>query len=113
MGFYINQTGNYYEGDKADWRDKEVPQRPDHTYIWKDDEWVVDDVLLKQLNDEESKKKLIDNDLASIRAIREYIVGSSETKVKATEYLSICEDYAIQERTKMGLSIDASVVEKS
>jgi hypothetical protein len=41
------------------------------------------------------------------------VEGSSETKVKATEYLSICEDYAIQERAKMGLSIDASVVEKS
>ena len=111
MGFYIGEIG-YYEGDKADWRDKVVPQRPDNTYIWKD-KWVVDETLIKKLNDEESKKKLIDNDLASIRAIREYIVGSSETKVKATEYLSICEDYAKQERIKMGLSIDASVVEKS
>ena len=42
MGFYIGQQGNYYEGDKADHIDIEVPQRPSYLYKWVDGEWVID-----------------------------------------------------------------------
>ena len=96
--FYVDSEDNYYEGKRRSDEDMEVIRKPGKDFIYRDGVWL---------------QTLLINDIASIRAIREYIVGNSEEKTKATEYLSICEDYAKQERAKMGLSIDASVVEKS
>jgi len=36
---YINQNGNYYEGDQQG-EDVEVPQRPTPYHIWQEGEWV-------------------------------------------------------------------------
>lgn len=41
MGYYIDQQGNYYEGDKADYRDTSVPQRPSPFYDWVGNQWVT------------------------------------------------------------------------
>jgi len=112
MGFYLDQNGNYYEGDKADWRDTEVTQRPDYRYIW-NKEWVLNDELIAEENKTEALKKLENIDKESVRSIREYLTGDTATKTKALEYLTIHETKAQEERAKMGLSIDASVVEKS
>lgn len=40
MGFYIDQNGGYYEGDKAHWQDQEVPQRPSANHTWNGSAWV-------------------------------------------------------------------------
>ena len=40
MGYYITPQGEYYEGDKADWQDQEVPQRPDANHTWDGSAWV-------------------------------------------------------------------------
>jgi hypothetical protein len=42
MKFYLNQTGNYYRGDKADPRDTEVPERPSIMHTWDGEQWVDD-----------------------------------------------------------------------
>ena len=49
MGYYIDQTGNYYEGDRIDWRDTEVSRRPDYTHKWENDEWVLDPGLVPRI----------------------------------------------------------------
>lgn len=41
MGYYIDKNGSYYEGDKADWQDQEVPQRPDANHTWNGSAWVA------------------------------------------------------------------------
>lgn len=41
MGFYIDQNSSYYEGDKANWQDQEVPQRPDANHTWNGSTWVA------------------------------------------------------------------------
>lgn len=41
MGFYIDQNGGYYEGDKAHWQDQDVPQRPSANHTWNGSAWVV------------------------------------------------------------------------
>lgn len=40
MGFYIDQNGVYYDGDKANPQDQEVPQRPDTNHTWDGNAWV-------------------------------------------------------------------------
>lgn len=111
MGF-IDQQGRYYEGDRTDWRDTEVPQRPDHTYKWDGKEWVVDDVIVKAIEVEEAKAKLTEIDLKSIRAIREYITGDVKTKETAIIFLSERETEAQIERGKIVPIATAEVIEK-
>ncbi len=41
MGFYIDQSGRYYEGDKASDADSLVPQRPSYIHDWNGATWVV------------------------------------------------------------------------
>ena len=41
MGFYIDQNGGYYEGDKANWQDQDVSQRPDANHTWNGSAWVA------------------------------------------------------------------------
>jgi hypothetical protein len=45
--YYIDSLGNYYEGDKADHRDREVTKRPDHTYLWTGDKWEIDPEIIR------------------------------------------------------------------
>lgn len=40
MSFYIDKNDGYYEGDKADPHDQEVPQRPDANHTWNGSAWV-------------------------------------------------------------------------
>lgn len=40
MGYYIDETGAYYEGDKASPEDIDVLQRPDAGHAWVNGEWV-------------------------------------------------------------------------
>lgn len=42
MGFYIDQNGSYYEGDKAHWQDQDVPPRPSNQHTWDGISWVID-----------------------------------------------------------------------
>lgn len=39
MGFYIDQNGNYYEGDRQG-ADLEVPQRPNANHAWNGSTWM-------------------------------------------------------------------------
>ena len=48
MGFYVNKELGYYEGDKIDWRDIEVPRRPDYLHKWDGKTWVLDDERVKE-----------------------------------------------------------------
>lgn len=54
MGFYLDNQGNYYEGDKADMGHQSVPQRPSPDYKW-DGKWVLDDAVIKARQEEETK----------------------------------------------------------
>ncbi len=40
MGFYIDTSNNYYEGDKAEFSDAEVLQRPDYNHAWNGFAWI-------------------------------------------------------------------------
>lgn len=40
MGYYIDQNGQYYEGDKASFGDQDVPKRLSANYTWGGSEWV-------------------------------------------------------------------------
>lgn len=40
-GYYLDFNGEYYEGDKADHRHIEVPQRPSPLHEWDGDGWVL------------------------------------------------------------------------
>lgn len=42
MGFFISKDFGYYEGDKANASDIEVPQRPDGDHVWDGSAWGVD-----------------------------------------------------------------------
>jgi len=42
MGFYINQAGNYYEGDKTNPRDTEVTKRPTQYHVLSGGTWELD-----------------------------------------------------------------------
>lgn len=41
MGFYLDLHGGYYEGDKANWQDQEVPQRPSANHTWNGSGWAT------------------------------------------------------------------------
>ena len=58
MGYYIGQNGIYYEGDKADWRDKEVPRRPDYLHRWDGKAWVIDEAKVKSQESAELENKI-------------------------------------------------------
>lgn len=63
MGYYIGQDG-YYEGDKRNASDREVPQRPDWRYVWKGKSgWKLD----KDLSIEEIKREISRTDGPFIR----------------------------------------------
>jgi len=40
MNCYIDRQGGYYEGDKANPQDQEVPQRPSANHTWNGSAWV-------------------------------------------------------------------------
>lgn len=40
MGFYIDSSGGYYEGDKINQTDIVVPRRPDVNHSWSAGSWV-------------------------------------------------------------------------
>lgn len=41
MGHYIDQQDIYYEGDKINWQDQEVPKRPSPNHTWNGSTWVA------------------------------------------------------------------------
>lgn len=41
MGYYVDATGGYYEGDRQSPDDAPVPQRPSARHVWQDGAWVV------------------------------------------------------------------------
>jgi hypothetical protein len=63
--YLIDQHGSYYEGDRQDSRDVEVPQRPNYTYKWTGKKWVEDSVAVS----ESIKRDLSSRDLVMIRGI--------------------------------------------
>ena len=97
MSGFIDSNGNYYEGDKVVWTDKEVPQRPDSTYKWNGKEWVIADEIIKAQEVDRAKTKLIEIDLKSIRSIREWIAKQDT----APQYLKDVEVEAVIEREKI------------
>ena len=40
MGYFIGKGNIYYEGDKAEYEDIEVPRRPSNSYTWVEGKWV-------------------------------------------------------------------------
>lgn len=96
MGYYIGEIG-YYEGDKVDWRDTEVPQRPSADYMWDGKTWVIDEGVVKAREAENAKAKLAEIDLKSIRGIREWIVSQPT----APQILKDCDSLASVERVKL------------
>jgi len=42
MGFFVQPTGGYYEGDRAHALDVEVPRRPSPLLRWDGQAWVID-----------------------------------------------------------------------
>lgn len=41
MGYYIDQNGDYYEGDRVHWRDRDVPRRPSPNHAFDGVAWVL------------------------------------------------------------------------
>lgn len=82
MGYYIDINGNYYEGDKAELHDVEVPQRPSQFSKWVGGAWVDDLASAKS-----KAYDAIDSQAGTTRA--KYITtvaGQSETYMsKATD----------------------------
>lgn len=97
MGFYLDNQGNYYEGDKADMGHQSVPQRPDSKYKFVDKEWVLDQAVVDQEELEATKAKLAEIDLKSIRSIREWVAAQPT----APQYVKDFEAEAVTERTKL------------
>lgn len=96
VGYYIGEIG-YYEGDKIDYRDTEVPQRPSADYKWDGKTWVIDEGVVKAREAENAKAKLAEIDLKSIRGIREWIASQPTAPKIVKEY----ETEAIEERAKL------------
>lgn len=43
MGYFVDNQGNYYEGDRANLSDKSVSQRPSKNHNFINNEWVLDE----------------------------------------------------------------------
>lgn len=41
MGYFIDQKGRYYEGDRANQEDVEVPRRPTPLHVWVAGNWAL------------------------------------------------------------------------
>lgn len=67
--YFINQRGEYYEGDKADYRDLDVPKRPDYIYKWTGTEWIIDPDIINA----QSATELTATDAGMIRGIDDLI----------------------------------------
>jgi hypothetical protein len=48
MAYYVDEVGNYYEGDKLSVIHTEVPERPSSIYVWNGSEWILDIEIHKQ-----------------------------------------------------------------
>ena len=97
MGFYLDNAGNYYEGDKADIGHQAVPQRPSYRHKFVNNEWVLDQVVVDEETRLETLKKLDEIDLKSIRSMREWIAAQPS----APQFIKDHEAEAIAERTKL------------
>lgn len=97
MTGFLDSNGNYYESDKAVYTDIEVPQRPDSTYKWNGEEWVIDEEIIKAKEAELAKANLVDIDLKSIRSIREWVASQEN----APQFIKDYEAEAITERAKI------------
>ena len=103
MGYYKNKELGYYEGDKMDWRDIEVPRRPDYLHKWGGKSWVLDEVKVKA--DEQRKvEEKIESEKQAI--LREQAVTNLVAKGELVEgekgelYVSDAEKLTVTEETK-------------
>ena len=54
MSYYVDRNNVYYEGDRAHWQDRDVPQRPSANHTWNGSAWepaplpVPDVVTMRQ-----------------------------------------------------------------
>ena len=70
MGFYIDNNNNYYEGDKAEFSDAEVLQRPDCNYKWIGGVWQITPAIIPNLTMRQARLGLFtDGLLASVEAV--------------------------------------------
>ena len=97
MGFYLDNAGNYYEGDRADIGHRAVPQRPSDKHKFTDGEWLLDETLVSAETTEKAKAELADIDLKSIRSIREWLV----TQPTAPQFIKDYEAQAKVARAKI------------
>ena len=80
MGFYISaKTGGYYEGDQANWRDPDVPQRPSSDHQWQDGMWVYIKPSL-----EPTELELLQGEVADLKARLEKAEADIDT-IKTVE----------------------------
>jgi hypothetical protein len=97
MGCFIDSTGNYYEGDRANLADRGVPQRPSPNYIFVDGAWVEDTAKITAEQNETVKTKLTEIDLKSIRSLREWVAKQPD----APQWIKDYEAQAQTERAKL------------
>lgn len=65
MGYYVDQNGNYYEGDKADHRHIDVSKKPSpfHVYNMETKRWAKDTDLESEAETNIKKSQIIENQL--------------------------------------------------
>jgi len=86
MGFYIDGKGQYYQGDKVFYADKEVLERPNASYKWDGTQWIQDPELLKIYTNKPIEQQLTESDASFIRVIDDLItVLLTTNKIKDTD----------------------------
>lgn len=73
MGYYIGPNDYYYEGDKINWNDIEVTQRPSRFHKWDGDEWI-EDIVARTIWDKQQEINAIQSsftDTIQMKAIVE------------------------------------------
>ena len=76
MGYYINQSGDYYEGDRIGF-DNEISKRPDAKHTWNGTAWFADPRTVANAPIDAQIVKLEDlqEQLLTPRAKRELYLG--------------------------------------
>ena len=76
MGYWVDQSGAYSEGDQPSTLAVEVTKRPDYTCQWVDGVWT--NSTLQEQQDRETKlSELADSDITITRIVDAVVTGTS------------------------------------
>jgi hypothetical protein len=93
MGFYIDNKGDYYQGDKAYYTDRAVPERPSGIHTWNGTEWVIDEVKKIEAEKQKALTDLVATDAGMSRVVEDLIALLIDRKViKEGELPKIVKD---------------------